>query len=235
MSQLIPTWKERAKTFVQALTDIAFPPVCVGCKKPGRLICEACYQDIYWLNESFCPFCLKENIQKPCCDVRPSIIFTAVSYIGPIPKAIHHLKYEGHFALAKPLAQIMLESWQDNWHLPTALIAMPLHKTREKKRTYNQSALLAQEIAQAWNIHHQTDGLFRVRKTTPQVGLNAKERSNNVTNAFWAKETVKDETILLIDDVFTTGATMQAAAQALLDAGAKEVYGFTLAKAMKLE
>lgn len=158
-------------------------------------------------------------------------MYTAVSYVGPIPKAIHHLKYEGHFAFAKPLAEIMMAAWQAHWSFPQYIIPIPLHQNRQKKRSYNQSELLAKEIAEKWPIELITDGLFRIRQTTPQVGLNAHERQSNVDNAFWASETVRNQSVLLIDDVFTTGATMQAAATALVQAGAKEVFGFTLAKA----
>lgn len=231
MSQHATSWKERAKTFVHTLADLAFPPVCVGCKKPGELFCVNCWNDTYWLNESFCPLCLKAVDRAPCCVVQPMVAYTAVAYVGPIQNAIHHLKYEQHFALAKPLAQIMLTAWQDDWAKGDCIIPIPLHKAREKIRSYNQATLLAKEIADKWTMPCRTDALFRVIETTPQVGLNAVERQTNVINAFWSNEKIKGQSILLIDDVYTTGATMYAAANALINAGAKEVRGYSLAKA----
>ena len=234
MGFLTANWKERTKLFVQSLTDLAFPPICVGCQKPETLFCPTCYEDIYWLNEAFCPYCLNGIGLGACCDGSLTVMYTAVAYVGPIPKAIHHLKYEGHFALAKPLAQIMITAWQNEWQLPDRIIPIPLHKERQRQRAYNQSTLLVDELIKVWPILFQPDALFRVRKTAPQVGLNVHERQSNVTNAFWANDSVKGKSILLIDDVFTTGATMQAAAQALIDAGAKEVQGFAIAKATLL-
>lgn len=234
MSQLTTIWKERAKTFAHTLANFAFPPVCAGCRKPGKLFCAGCWNDIYWLNESLCPHCLKEIHDFPCCAAQPMAIYTAVAYVGPVPKAIHHLKYEGHFAVASPLAQIMIASWQENWVKPDCLIPIPLHKTREKMRSYNQAALLAEEISKEWSIPCQADALFRISETTPQVGLNASERKTNVINAFWANECIKGQSVLLIDDVYTTGATMEAAAKALINGGAKEVMGFALAKSTLL-
>ncbi len=231
MTQLTSSWNKRAKLFFQTLSDLAFPPVCVACQKPDFLICKNCYKDILWLQESFCPYCFQESSNSSCCDGSLMGMFTAVAYVGPIPKAIHHLKYEGHFAVAKPLAEIMVEGWQPSWPEPDSIIPIPLHQSRQKKRSYNQSELLAKEIAEHWGREILLDGLFRIIETSPQVGLNANERLSNVNNAFWANEKIKNKSILLIDDVFTTGATMHAAANALMLGGAKEVYGFTLAKA----
>ena len=231
MVQIESNWNQRARLFFQTLADLAFPPVCVACRKPDSLICKSCRDDIAWLSEAFCPYCLKTKTAVSCCDGSLDGLYTAVSYIGPIPKAIHHLKYEGHFAVAQPLAEIMMTAWQDRWPFPQLIIPIPLHQSRQKKRNYNQSELLAKNISKKWPIELNTNALFRIRQTTPQVGLNAHERQSNVNNAFWASDAIKNKTILLIDDVFTTGATMHAAATSLKLAGAKHVFGFTLAKA----
>lgn len=218
---------------MQSVSRFAFPPVCVGCGKPDQLLCRHCQSDILWVSAAFCPGCLTPvNLSDGrCCHSLPDTIYSAVSYIGPIPKAIHHLKYQGHFAVAKPLAQLMISAWQSAWQRPEMIVPIPLHKSREQKRSYNQAALLAQEISAEWSIQSCSDALIRIRSTRPQVGLNAHERQNNVINAFWANPSFKGKSVLLVDDVFTTGATMQAAAMALIKAGASSVAGFTLAKA----
>lgn len=235
MTQVRTTWKEKTLSFVQTVADFAFPPVCVGCKKPDSLFCQRCLGDILWLKEAFCSSCGKSLIEGKCCTDKPVGMYSAVAYIGPIPKAIHHLKYKSHFALAKPLADMMNTAWQNEWHIPDVVVPIPLHARRYQERSYNQAALLAEAFAQKKELPYQGETLFRIRETTRQVGLNAFERKQNVIHAFWANEQVKNKSILLIDDVYTTGATMLAAIHALLDAGAKEVRGFTLAKATLLQ
>lgn len=223
-------WRQQTRRFFQTALEFALPPVCVGCRRPGALVCDSCEADIAWRREAFCPKCLQIDLPAGCCDEFFYAVYTAVSYLGPIPKAIHQLKYEGQFALADPLARFMLDAWRQSWPLPDLLIPVPLHPTRQKKRTYNQSALLAQKLNERGMGHTQTNTLFRVRQTPPQVGLSARQRKENVHDAFWANDSVADCSILLIDDVYTTGATMAAAAAALRRAGAKSVAGFTLAK-----
>jgi ComF family protein len=160
-------------------------------------------------------------------------IRTAVLFVDPIPKIIHNLKYNGQFGLAKPLAQLMLEAWPQ-WNLTADLvIPIPLHTQRYKERGYNQSALLAKYLCQKLQIPWDAHALTRAKYTTPQVGLSAKDRSLNVKGAFIAKnEKVKGKSILLIDDVCTTGATLSAAAKTLLSANAKMVSSYCLARAL---
>lgn len=224
-------WKQQTSDFFQAALDFAFPPVCVECQKPGKLICDSCYADIFWLSEQVCPGCLEPTLDGDCCEHLLSVVQTAVSYIGPIPSAIHQLKYEGQFALAKPLADLMHAAWQPNWHIPDIVLPIPLNETREKKRTYNQSALIAKHFCQKQRFLLSEHLLLRVKRTPPQVGLSARERRENVMDAFRANEAVHGKTILLIDDVYTTGATATAAAAALQKAGAASVSVLTLAKA----
>jgi ComF family protein len=159
-------------------------------------------------------------------------VYTAVAYVGPIPRAIHQLKYESQFAVATPLSELMATAWQPHWPEMDLIVPIPLHKKREQKRGYNQSALIAQAFGQLCNVPHAAEALYRVRFTTPQVGLNAHERKHNVDDAFWATKIAQNKTVLLIDDVYTTGATMAAAASALLTAGATAVYGYALARAL---
>ena len=157
---------------------------------------------------------------------------TAVFFEEPIQALIHKLKYENTFALAQPLAEIMLQAWP-NWVPPIdCIIPVPLHEKRYKARGYNQSELLARHLSQHQHLVMDTHSLIRTRHTQPQVHLNAIERQSNVAGAFTVQGTdIAGKHILLIDDVFTTGATLSAAADILLSAGAATVSGYCLARA----
>jgi ComF family protein len=160
-------------------------------------------------------------------------IRAAVLFAEPVSVVIHKMKYEGLFGLAEPLADLMTSAW-GKWQSPVDLILpIPLHPDREKKRGYNQSNLLAKHLGSNLNLDVDFKVIHRNRHTPPQVGLTAKERLSNVSGAFVVlsqKAIGKD--VLLIDDVCTTGATMSAAAQVLLDAGASSVAGYCVARAV---
>jgi len=158
---------------------------------------------------------------------------SAFRYHGALRKAVHAFKYRGRANLAAPLAQAMLEA------LPaprstTRLCAVPLHAKRERERGYNQSKLLMQELSAQWKINCLPDAaLVRILATTSQVGQGYRERQANMEGAFQADyDIVAGHEIIVIDDVYTTGATIQACARALLSAGAVVVDGLTLARAI---
>ncbi len=163
----------------------------------------------------------------PLKQIRAAVLFT-----HPASKLIHTLKYNGAFALAKPLAQMMAAAW-GAWQVPVDLVLpIPLHASRERERGYNQSALLARAFCQKVGLPCAEEVLQRTRFTTPQVGLSATERLENVQDAFATKGALQGKRVLLIDDVCTTGATMAAAALALQKAGAHAVSGYCVARAV---
>ena len=235
------SWLLQVKHLTNNLLNFVFPPVCANCKKPGQLICVDCSAKITWLNEPVCTHCGRVVNQKtvrcPACLQTPlypiDSVRAAVIFAEPIPTIIHQLKYNGYFGLAKPLADLMVDAWS-KWQKPIDLVVgVPLHPSREKKRGYNQSDLLAYHFCNQVNLANDKKALQRVRNTTPQVGLKADERVTNVANAFTADSSrVAGKNILLIDDVCTTGSTLKAAAEALMVAGAKQVSGYCLARAL---
>lgn len=154
-----------------------------------------------------------------------------VAFDGAIRDAIHALKYEGMFGVAPALAALMVEQWPD-WTAPIdRIVPIPLHPERERERGYNQTILLADHLCQRLDLPCDKEGLRRIRHTRPQVGLDRVQRKENVAGAFVARpERVADLNILLIDDVCTTGATLSAAATALLECGARTVSGYCLAQ-----
>ena len=169
------------------------------------------------------------------CQKRPlplQQIRAAVLFGHPIAKLIHDLKYNSAFAVAKPLAQLMVDGWAA-WQMPVNLVLpVPLHADRQRKRGYNQSTLLGQAFCAETALPFAEDALQRTRFTTPQVGLTAVQRLENVQDAFLADSCVQGKHILLIDDVCTTGATMAASANALFAAGASAVSGYCVARAI---
>jgi ComF family protein len=232
-------WRNRVKGLADSLLNFVFPPVCGACKKAGALLCETCYAQLKWVQSPLCDRCGRPVARSmDCCSVcqeRPlplNYIRAAVLFAHPVSKLIHKLKYNGAFALSNPLAQMMANAWP-TWQMPVDLVLpIPLHAERERKRGYNQSTLLTRDFCQLVNLPYAVSGLQRTRFTTPQVGLTAVERLQNVQNAFIAKVDVTSKHILLIDDVCTTGATMAAAATALFAAGAQTVSGYCVARAI---
>ncbi len=156
----------------------------------------------------------------------------AVAYFeGNLRSAIHRFKYDGAQALAGPLAQLLVEYQKDNQLPADVIVPVPLHPHREAERGYNQSALLARVLSSHLGVPATETALARVRATTPQVSLDAIERHSNVAGAFRARvHEVTGRRVLLIDDVCTTGATMESCSQALKSAGARSVWGLALAR-----
>jgi ComF family protein len=159
-------------------------------------------------------------------------IRAAVYFEGALREAIHHLKYKGHTALVKPLGNLMATYWQQHPMPADVVVPVPLHAIRLHERGYNQAALLARELTQQAGLTLDERMLVRKRATAPQVKLSAKERRENVHDAFYCcDDGLAGKRVLLIDDVCTTGATLEACAIALHESGARSVQALTLARA----
>jgi ComF family protein len=147
---------------------------------------------------------------------------------------VQALKYDNNRAIAEPLGKRLLEQMQFKGWAFDMVIPVPLHHARKLERGYNQSELLAGYVAQGLAVPLVTDAIERTRLTRSQVGLSGLERRSNLRDAFAGNPArVSGQTILVIDDVYTTGATLGACAQALLDAGATAVYGLTVTAAQQ--
>lgn len=156
------------------------------------------------------------------------------TYEGDILTAVHRFKYGGKIILARPLGQLLAEAAVGLDVRPDIIVPVPLHKRRLRTRGFNQSLLLANEVSRRVDAGLDYLNLRRVIPTKPQISLKAKARERNVAGAFRVEDPVmfKGKKVLLIDDVFTTGATIKACAKALKKAGA-EVFALTLARAVK--
>ncbi len=154
---------------------------------------------------------------------------------GPLRQAIHQFKYEDLRALARPLGQLMADGWHRLAPSDLALdvvVPVPLHRSRQRQRGYNQAALLAREFGACLHLPVVEDAMVRSRATAPQVDLNAEERRANVRDAFGCRRGGLDgKHVLLVDDVCTSGATLESACLVLRSVGVSSVWACTLTRA----
>ncbi len=208
------------------LLDLLFPPRCVGCGRGG-----------HW----FCPDCVAAIAPGPAWrdGLEPLAgLWVTGLYEDPLRTAIHALKYEGKRQLAAPLGQLLLATYRRQMQGAAlarfdAVLPVPLHPRRQTERGYNQSALLARELSRGAGLPLLADALLRRRDTPQQVGLDPPARRANVAGVFACPTdhaALEGKTLLLIDDVCTTGATLAACAGALRAAGARAVWGLALAR-----
>ncbi len=156
---------------------------------------------------------------------------SAALYEGPIEKAIHRFKYQGWRRLAPPLAVLIAERVVVEGLAAAYVLAVPLHRDRMRMRGYNQAELLADEVRKRLALSAPHGELVRMRATPPQVGHDRRWRLQNVHGAFlWRGEALDGKSILLIDDVATTGATLDACASSLREARSGPVMGVTVAR-----
>lgn len=221
----------------QALLDLLYPPRCPGCGKIGVVYCAACQAAIEPVPAPACPRCghPAETVRLcPTCERTPSaldhIAATAV-FASPLREAIHALKYDNNRSLARPLGERMAAFWQAGHMEADLIVPVPLHRSRQAERGYNQAALLAHVLGQATGIPVAERTVMRKKATRQQALLNAVERRANVKDAFTCRADMTGKRIVLLDDVCTTGSTLEACASALRAAGAASVWAFTLARA----
>jgi ComF family protein len=217
--------------------DLLLPPRCGGCRKVGSWLCERCRAKIRRLEEPLCGRCGVEvlSARRECgCRARLKSLTrlrSAVAYEGPIEPAVHRFKYEGWRRLAGPLAMLISERLAIEGVAARWVVAVPLHPQRLRQRGFNQADLLAGELRKRLALASPPGVLVRTRPTAPQVGHDRKRRFENVVGAFaWRGSGLEGESILLIDDVATTGATLDACASALREAGSGPVTGVSVAR-----
>jgi ComF family protein len=202
--------------------DLLFPPRCIGCGKIDTSLCEICHADIEAL-----PFPQQ---------VRQLPLFAGVAstahHAGKIREAVQALKYDNARVIARPLGERLARHLaSQNWTFDM-IVPVPLHTIRLKERGYNQSELLAEIVSQKLGVPCVPTALRRERHTQSQVTMSAAGRLTNVEHAFLAEPSfAAHHRILIVDDVYTTGATLSACAEALLSVGVQAVYGLTVTAA----
>lgn len=213
--------------------DVVFPARCAGCGHRGVWICDECLPKLAKLEPPWCARCgIPLNARCRCDHLSASIAMSrsASLYGGWMRRAIHLLKYESEPARAESLARFLTEP-AGGFPSFDMLVPTPLHRSRQRRRGYNQAELLATFLSQ--DIDQPViDCLVRTKSTPQQVGLDAEARRRNVSGAFSVEDPARvgGKRILLIDDVMTTGSTLNACADALVAAGAAWVGVLTLAR-----
>lgn len=233
-----------AQRVIQRALDLLFPPQCIACKKSGYILCSSCLAAIRPLAPSLCQHCgqplLAYSASGLCqnCSSHPlrlSGLRAVSTYQEPLRSCIHALKYKGNTRLAEPLGLLLAKSYRAYGIRADIIVPVPLHRERQQQRGYNHASLLAEVCAKRVGVPSSNSLLVRHRATSAQVGLAAQERLQNVAGAFlctptFATGALFGRTIVIIDDVCTTGATMEACASPLFAAGAQAVWGLVLAR-----
>lgn len=225
--------------------DILFPPICLSCQKHTENrnlpVCGDCFKSIKINNTLFCPVCRARlpDGKKICHYDSPYLLAAAASYDNPaVQNLIHCFKYKGFENLSVSLSEIATEYLGDlirNLKLEIrnfVIVPIPLYFWRERERGFNQAKLISENLSLALKLT-LVDGLKRTKKTEPQAkSKNAEERAKNISGCFAAKNPseIAGKNILLVDDVFTSGATMNEAVKTLKSAGAGKIIALTLAK-----
>lgn len=237
MNSLISIPVQSILRIVKAFGDFIYPPYCMSCNtqlhKGTELICRGCLNQMPRIHDDYNIMAeLKEKLKQ---DLYISKVVSMWEFEKDIQILIHYLKYNNHRNIGRILATKMIQELRDHeiFKLTEIIIPVPLHKVRMRKRGYNQSDVLAEKISSMIKKPVEKNVLKRVRNTKTQTKLTAVERMKNVGNAFAVnqQEIILNKSVLLVDDVITTGSTINACALQLKRHGAAEVYALSVAKA----
>ena len=220
------------------LVDFFFPSRCLGCGKWGDLICEKCYLDLPRIVPPICTKCGRPEssggLCPSCWNSPPAIdgIRSVFRFEGIVRKAIHHLKYYDLKSIAKDLGSVLFDYIALNKLEYDIIVPVPLHKRRLKQRGYNQSFLISAELGKLGGRAVLSNALHRVKDGIPQTKTTGvQQRRKNVKNAFiCSNDDIINSNVILIDDVCTSGATLESCSLVLKEAGAKTVWGLTIAR-----
>ena len=213
----------------------AQPCVLCGALSRDGVWCQACDADLPRLGTSHCPVCaLPTHDGATCgrCLQHPPAFnrtVAAYAYAFPLDKLIQAVKFSEQLVLVEQLAAALAQRIDQR---PDALVAMPLHPLRLRERGFNQSLLLARSLGKRLNIPLLTDVCERTRNTTPQSSLRWQERGKNMRKAFTCTADLSGKHIAVVDDVMTTGASIEELARTLRQAGAKEVSAWVVARTL---
>lgn len=237
-----PTWRRT----LRGIMDVVYPRSCVACGEPGgpefAYICEACLRDIDFVDDPRCATCgypfygvlEVERVCPHCEELEPEWREgrTIALYTGPTRLLVQKFKYQGAKYLAKDLGRMMERSpGLLEWLGSCVLVPTPLHPRRERERGYNQSELIARELGKLAKAP-VVKALQRARDTQTQTRLSRKQRSRNMRGAFSLNDRMSIDprlSYIVVDDVLTTGATLNACCAALRLAGVKDLRVLTLA------
>ncbi len=223
-----PGWLAVVRSVKNALLDFVFPPVCIicsgNCELETPLVCKACWAAFPK------PAAGSIEVKQPPGIAR---VFSVWEYDEKVEKIVHEVKFFRKFALSRRIGSELSQVFLSEPCLKKSdmIIPVPLHKSRQRERGFNQSELLCEVIGRQADAKIEVSALRRVRQTKAQSKLNAAERAQNISGAFKVvkPELIRGKRVVLIDDVLTTGSTLSSCAGALLEAGAEKVYALTAA------
>lgn len=237
--------------FFSDISDALFPPLCLACSEsltsgPQEVFCPECRRRITFIAGSCCPVCgiifpdspSGHHLCGSCLENSPwfTSARAAVAYDGVILNAIHQFKYGRNITTGAALASFLADyHFTDmDFGIFDAMIPVPLHVKRLRERGFNQSLILARALGKKYGMDVDFSLLKRRKFTLTQTGLHKKEREKNIAGAFIVTEpaNIRDRNFILIDDVYTTGATINECAKMLIKAGAGRVAVLTLARVL---
>lgn len=224
---------------LDSILNLLFPVSCVLCgsqvyERRWGAACPACWSRLAPLESPYCPQCGEpapaiEGLCGPCRRGEHAFDFarSALLFNDPLREIVHHLKYSDRVSLANPLGDILRVRLDSEPFEGEIIVPVPLHPSRERERGYNQAELIARRLGRP-----VARRLVRRRKNTPsQTGLSRNERQRNLAGAFQVRPGVKlSGTVIVVDDVYTTGSTIDEIARTLKRAGAKRVEVLTAAR-----
>lgn len=233
-------------SFVESLWDLLFPRACFLCEREGSLLCTSCESALPFSSWWYCPVCRKRSPDFKACEdcakrTRLSALGSALPYEDlRVRKLLHSFKYDAVEALGEPLGNILVKYLSASGIFASLakseliLVAVPLHSRKTRWRGFNQAKLLAQEISKWFDIPLFGGVLVRKEARKAQVEIReAKERKENVKGVFMlgaGASNIKGYDVILVDDVVTSGATLEECARMLRQAGARRVFGLALAR-----
>jgi len=230
--------------FKEIALDILFPRICLNCEKhldgENGFICNTCLSLIKINSAFFCPICRGRlpNMEKTCHPKSRFFLASAGEYSDPVlQKIIQSFKYQGIRNLAPVLGEFLIKYLNSlnsqSSILNSIIIPIPLHKSRERQRGFNQAKLMAEYVAGHFNLP-LVEGFERIKKTEPQAKMkNKRERLKNISGCFKINnpESIKEKNVILIDDVFTTGDTISEAVKILKENRCGKIIALVAAKA----
>lgn len=230
--------------FIECIINIMYPKKCVICneiieyKNSKDYVCLKCRENIPFISGNICKKCGKPIDYGEICSRCMETAFAFDFGFSPfeyeiVRKSIFRLKYKGVKKDGKAMGELMSlfvrEKYNDVIKNIDIIVPVPIHEKKLKKREFNQADIIGKRIAQNFNIVYKDDLIKRIRNTVPQNSLEHKERKENIKDAFVItdKEFIKDKSIMIVDDIFTTGSTINECSRLLIMNGAKNVVFYT--------
>lgn len=229
---------------IHRLKHVLYPPRCLICNgsgQKGQDLCGSCEQSLPWLKHachqcalplpddsgdaSICGRCLKKT---PFFDFSLSLF----SFEKEVVTLIHKLKFHGKLAVSRLFGDLLADTAVKNLDKPDCLLPVPLYKKRLKKRGFNQSIEICRSLEKAWDIPIENNLVNRTRDTQSQTGLDAKQRKKNIRGVFEITGAIKYAHVAIVDDVVTTGSTVNELARILKKGGVKKVSVYSIARAL---